>query len=418
MVGITIIRTAGLAPKRPKRQPDAGSLDRFAIVCNRDSSTRNCWGTTLITMSQCTESNDSNMSSPSRSELPPLRTTARDLARLFRHLTPLEDVDDKGIITKCITQLKSTVDDHEDRVRLLEHQPYAGSPNEPATDVPTASSFERLQQEVKGLDEVVNERDIRVSEAEEDIRNIKAEVEEFQDFIENGNIVTDEHLREILPTLVTKTDLKTDLEELRLTTKADLKTGLKELRLANKTNLEGLRLEIRASQNYRASRFINENLHNQEHASELVRCLEFYLSINNWPFKALDEADDFNYFNIDLLGPLLHTVPKSWEEAVKLSPRRSVYVLFRALGLRTHRLDRLPSLSRPEIFSHRQTDGLWLRVDAQEGNYDENAAESGMRKWGLSTTTRTPNRRPSTMLIPFAPEQTGQHFVPNSKRLD
>jgi hypothetical protein len=66
-------------------------------------------------------------------------------------------------------------------VRLLEQQPYACSPNEPATDVPTASSFERLQQEVKGLDEVVNERDIRVSEAEEDIGNIKVEVDEFQD---------------------------------------------------------------------------------------------------------------------------------------------------------------------------------------------------------------------------------------------
>ncbi|OBT38928.1 hypothetical protein VE00_10559 [Pseudogymnoascus sp. WSF 3629] len=315
-------------------------------------------------MSQSTESDDSNMSSPSRYELPPLRTTTLDLARLFGHLTPPEDVDDKGIFTKCITQLKSTVDDHEDRVRMLERQPYAGSPNEPATDVPTASSFERLQQEVKGLDEVVNQRDIRVSEAEEDIGNIKAGVEEFQDFMENGNIVTDEHLREILPTLVTKTDLKTDLEELRLATKADLKAGLEELRLASKTDLEGLRLEIRAAQNYRASRFFDEvqslpiirdrdgvkrieyiptplrqvkhywNLHNQEHASELVRCLEFYLSIDTWPFKALDEADDFDHVDVDLLGPLLHTVPTSWEEAVKLSPRRSVYLLFGALGLR------------------------------------------------------------------------------------
>jgi hypothetical protein len=142
------------------------------------------------------------------------------------------------------------VDDHEERVRLLERQPYASSPNDPATDGPTAYSFERLQEVVTGLDEVVNERDIRVSEAEEDIGNIKAEVEEFQDFMENGNIVTDEHLREILPTLVTKTDLKTDLEELRLATKADLK----EL----KTDLEGLRLEIRAAQNYRASRFFDE----------------------------------------------------------------------------------------------------------------------------------------------------------------
>ncbi|KFY03044.1 hypothetical protein V490_00338 [Pseudogymnoascus sp. VKM F-3557] len=359
-VGITIIRTLGLAPKRPKRQPDAASLGRFAIVCNTVSPTRNCWVITLITMSQSTESDDSSMSSPSGSELPPLRITARDLARLFGHLTPPEDADDKGIITKCITQLKYTVDDHEDRVRLLEHQPYAGSPNEPATDVPTASSFERLQQEVKGLDEVVNERDIRVSEAEEDIGNIKAGVEEFQDFMDNGNIVTDQHLREILPTLVTKTDLKTDLEELRFATKA----GLEELRLATKTDLEGLRLEIRASQNYRASRFIDVvqslpiirdqdgvrrieyfstslrhvkhywNLHNQENASELVRCLEFYLTIDNWPFKALDEADDFDYIDVDLLGPLLDTVPKSWEEAVKLSPRRSVYMLFGALGLR------------------------------------------------------------------------------------
>ncbi|OBT99037.1 hypothetical protein VE01_02269 [Pseudogymnoascus verrucosus] len=125
-------------------------------------------------MSESTESDDSDKSSPSRSELP-LRTTAGDLARLFEHLTPPEDVDDKGIIIKCITQLKSTVDDHENRVRVLEHQPYAGSPNELATDVPL-SSFERLQQEVKGLDEVVNERDIRISEAEEDIVNIKAEV--------------------------------------------------------------------------------------------------------------------------------------------------------------------------------------------------------------------------------------------------
>jgi hypothetical protein len=268
--GITIIRTVGSCQRAPKRQPDATSLDRFAIVHNIDCPTQNCKGTTLITMSQSTESGDSRISSPSRSELPPPQTTARDLARLFGHLTPPEDVDDNGIITKCITQLKSTVDDHEDRMRLLEHhQRYAGSPNETATDVPTASSFERLQQEVKGLDEVVNERDIRVSEAEEDIGNIKAEVEEFQDFMENGNIVTDEHLREILPTLVTKTDLKTDLqelrlatkadlEELRLTTKADLKAGLEELRLATKTDLEGLRLEIRASQNYRASRFIDE----------------------------------------------------------------------------------------------------------------------------------------------------------------
>ncbi|OAF58415.1 hypothetical protein VC83_06545 [Pseudogymnoascus destructans] len=226
-------------------------------------------------------------------------------------------------------------------------------------------------------------------------------MEEVQEFMENGNIVTDEHLREILPTLATKTDLKADLkelrlttkadlknglEELRLTTKADLKTGLEELRLATKadlktgleelrlatkadleelkTDLEGLRLEIRASQNYRASRFFDEvqslpiirdrdgvkrieyistplrqvkhywNLHNQEHASELVRCLEFYLAIDTWPFKALDEADDFDNVDVDLLGPLLHTVPTSWEEAVKLSPRRSVYLLFGALGLR------------------------------------------------------------------------------------
>ncbi|OBT63729.1 hypothetical protein VE03_06162 [Pseudogymnoascus sp. 23342-1-I1] len=327
-------------------------------------------------MSQSTEPDDSSVSSPSRSELPPLRTTARDLARLFGHLTPPEDVDDKGIITKCITQLKSTVDDHEDRVRSLEHhQHYARSPNETATDVPTASSFERLQQEVKGLDEVVNERDIRVSEAEEDIGNIKADVEDFQDFMENGNIVTDEHLREILPTLATKTDLeelrlatKTDLEELRLATKADLKDGLDGLRLATKADLkdglDGLRLEFRVSQNYRASRFFDEvqslpivrdqdgvrwvehfstslrqvkhywNLHNPEHASELVRCLEFYLSIDTWPFKALDKADDFDYVDVDLLGPLLHTVPTSWEEAVQLSPTRSVYVLFGALGLR------------------------------------------------------------------------------------
>ncbi|KAL5351956.1 hypothetical protein ACLOAV_003818 [Pseudogymnoascus australis] len=326
-------------------------------------------------MSQSTESDDSSMSSGSRLELPPLRTKARGLADLFGHLTPPDDVDDEGIITKCITQLKSTVDDHEDRMRSLEHhQRYASSSNEIATDVPTASSFERLQKEVKGLDEVVNERDMRVSEAEEDIGNIKAEVEEFQDFMENGNIVTDEHLREILPTLVTKTDLKTDLEELRLATKADskeLKTDLEELRLATKadfkelkTDLEGLRLEIRAAQNYRASRFFDEvqslpiirdrdgvkrieyiptplrqvkhywNLHNQEHASELVRCLEFYLFIDTWPFKALDEADDFDHVDVDLLGPLLHTVPTSWEEAVKLSPRRSVYLLFGALGLR------------------------------------------------------------------------------------
>ncbi|ELR07568.1 hypothetical protein GMDG_08483 [Pseudogymnoascus destructans 20631-21] len=326
-------------------------------------------------MSQSTESDDSSMFSGSRLELPPLRTKARGLALLFGHLTPPEDVDDEGIITNA--------------------------PNEIATDVPTASSFERLQQEVKGLDEVVNERDIRVSEAEGDIGNIKAEMEEVQEFMENGNIVTDEHLREILPTLATKTDLKADLkelrlttkadlknglEELRLTTKADLKTGLEELRLATKadlktgleelrlatkadleelkTDLEGLRLEIRASQNYRASRFFDEvqslpiirdrdgvkrieyistplrqvkhywNLHNQEHASELVRCLEFYLAIDTWPFKALDEADDFDNVDVDLLGPLLHTVPTSWEEAVKLSPRRSVYLLFGALGLR------------------------------------------------------------------------------------
>ncbi|ELR07847.1 hypothetical protein VC83_01047 [Pseudogymnoascus destructans] len=211
-------------------------------------------------------------------------------------------------------------------------------------------------------------------------------MEEVQEFMEKGNIVTDEHLREILPTLATKTDLKADLkelclttkadlknglEELRLTTKADLKTGLEELRLATKadleelkTDLEGLRLEIRASQNYRASRFFDEvqslpiirdkdgvkrieyistplrqvkhywNLHNQEHASELVRCLEFYLSIDTWPFKTLDEADDFDHVDVDLLGLLLHTVPTSWEEAVKLSPRRSVYLLFGALGLR------------------------------------------------------------------------------------
>jgi hypothetical protein len=266
-------------------------------------------------MSESTESDDSDMSSPSRSELP-LRTTAGDLARLFGHLTPPEDVDDKGIIIKCITQLKSTVDDHEDRVRVLEHQPYAGSPNELATDVPP-SSFERLQQEVKGLDEVVNERDIRISEAEEDIVNIKAEVEDFRDFIENGNIVTDEHLGEIIPTLATKVDLeelrlatKVDLEELRLATKADLeehrlatKADLEELRLATKadleTGLEGLRPEFRASQNYRASRFFDEvqslpivreqdgvrqienvstslrqvkhywNLHNQEHGMSL-----------------------------------------------------------------------------------------------------------------------------------------------------
>lgn len=69
-------------------------------------------------------------------------------------------------------------------------------------------------------------------------------------------------------------------------------------------------------------------------ALELVRCLEFYLSIDNWPFKVLDEADDFDYCDVDLLGPLLQTVPKSWEEAVKLSPRRSVFVLFGVLGLR------------------------------------------------------------------------------------
>jgi hypothetical protein len=48
----------------------------------------------------------------------------------------------------------------------------------------------------------------------------------------------------------------------------------------------------------------------------------------------LDEADDFDHVDVDLLGPLLHTVPTSWEEAVKLSPRRSVYLLFGALGLR------------------------------------------------------------------------------------
>lgn len=202
-------------------------------------------------MSQSTESDDSSLSLGNQLELPPLRTKARGLADLFGHLTPPDDVDDEGIITKCITQLKSTVDDHEDRMRLLEHhQRYASSPNEIATDVPTASSFERLQKEVEGLNEVVNERDIRVSEAIEDIGNIKEEVEGLQDFMENGSIVTDEHLREILPTLVTKTDLKTDLEELRLATKADLK----EL----KTDLEGLRLEIRAAQNYRASRFFDE----------------------------------------------------------------------------------------------------------------------------------------------------------------
>lgn len=61
------------------------------------------------------------MSLGSQLELPPLRTKARGLAHLFRHLTPLEDVNDEGIITKCITELKSTVDDHEDRVQSLEH---------------------------------------------------------------------------------------------------------------------------------------------------------------------------------------------------------------------------------------------------------------------------------------------------------
>lgn len=64
-------------------------------------------------------------------------------------------------------------------MRILERQPYPSSPNELATNIPTMSSFERLQQEVKGLDEVVNERDIRVSETKEDIRNIKVGVEAF-----------------------------------------------------------------------------------------------------------------------------------------------------------------------------------------------------------------------------------------------
>lgn len=64
--------------------------------------------------------------------------------------------------------------------------------------------------------------------------------------------MTNEHLYEILLTLVIKTDLKIDLKEVRLLTKAnlkevrlatkdDLKTGLEELRLASKTDLEGLR---------------------------------------------------------------------------------------------------------------------------------------------------------------------------------
>jgi len=95
---------------------------------------------------------------------------------------------------ECIEQLKFTVDDIEDRVRLLEIQPYGGSHNEPVTDVPTASSFEQLQRDVKELDEVVGQRGIRMLETEENIEIIKAEVEEVQGVMENGNIVTYEHL--------------------------------------------------------------------------------------------------------------------------------------------------------------------------------------------------------------------------------
>ncbi|ELR07569.1 hypothetical protein GMDG_08484 [Pseudogymnoascus destructans 20631-21] len=49
----------------------------------------------------------------------------------------------------------------------------------------------------------------------------------------------------------------------------------------------------------------------------------------------------------------------------------------------------------------------------EEGNYDENGAESGMREWGLSTT-RTTNRRSSTMLRPYLSKPVSISFLTQS----